>query len=81
LQLHLYFGDPPFAGFKRGRTRVHRVVSKHEVVRMAYGRTKNQFGAWKSIASFDDSNTASSPAATRSGTARLPVLSATQQTV
>ena len=44
LQPHLYLGDALFAGMKRSRTRVHRVVSKGEFIRMAYCRAENEFG-------------------------------------
>jgi hypothetical protein len=44
LQPQLYFGDLPFAGFERCRTRVHRVISESEFVRMPCGGPENEFG-------------------------------------
>src|SRR5258705_4918222 len=44
LQPHLYLGDALFAGMKRSRARVHRVVSKGEFIRVAYCRAENEFG-------------------------------------
>jgi hypothetical protein len=37
LQPFLYLGDALLAGVKRSRTRVHRVVSEGEIMRMACG--------------------------------------------
>jgi hypothetical protein len=44
LQLKLYLGKTPFPGLKRSPTRVHRVLAEHEVVRMACGRSEDEFG-------------------------------------
>ena len=44
LQPELYLGDMPLAGLKRGRTRVHGVVSEREFVRMARRRSEHEFG-------------------------------------
>jgi len=37
-------GDAPFGGLKRGRTRVHRVVSESEFVTVACGRAEDELG-------------------------------------